>query len=113
MLRKFPDNFIQKMDSIADNDAIKHYVEIMEYIKGKNLKLVLTAYHWPLPLWLHDPVKCNQDFANCREKGWADKATVEEFYRDGIGVKLLGYLINFTLFQYLAMINKNHIVTGF
>ena len=75
----FPDNFIQRMDSIADNDAVKHYAEIMEYIKAKNLKLVLTAYHWPLPIWLHDPVKCNQDFANCREKGWGDKATVEEF----------------------------------
>ena len=64
----FPDNFIQKMDSIADIDAVKHYVEIMEYIKAKNLKLLLTAYHWPLPIWLHDPVKCNQDFANCRAK---------------------------------------------
>ncbi len=75
----FPDNFIQNMDSIADTGAVKHYIEIMEYIKSKNLKLVLTAYHWPLPLWLHDPVKCNEDFVHCQKKGWANKSTVEEF----------------------------------
>jgi len=75
----FPDDFIQKMDFIADNDAVKHYIEIMEYIKGKNLKLVLTAYHWPLPLWLHDPVKCNENITNCQENGWVKQSTVQEF----------------------------------
>jgi beta-galactosidase len=75
----FPDNFMEKMDSIVDKDAVTHYKEIMEYIKSKGLKLVVTAYHWPLPLWIHDPVECNMDFSGCTKKGWASKSTVKEF----------------------------------
>ncbi|WP_337859948.1 family 1 glycosylhydrolase [Ferroplasma sp.] len=75
----FSENFIAQMDSIADLGAVEHYKKIMEYIKLKKLKIVLTAYHWPLPLWLHDAVKCNEDISKCNKKGWVDRSTVGEF----------------------------------
>jgi beta-galactosidase len=75
----FPENFMAELDSIADLSAVENYKRIMEYIKSKGLKIVLTAYHWPMPLWLHDPVKCNEDISNCNKKGWLDKETVAEF----------------------------------
>ena len=76
---EFPENFLEQLDAIADRESVDHYRKIMEYIKSRGLKLVLTAYHWPLPLWLHDPVLCNEAFSECREKGWADKKSVTEF----------------------------------
>ena len=76
---EFPENFLEQLDAIADRESVDHYRKIMEYIKSRGLKLVLTTYHWPLPLWLHDPVLCNEAFSECREKGWADKKSVTEF----------------------------------
>ena len=76
---EFPVEFMVQMDDIVDASSVAHYKEILAYIKSKGLKLVLTAYHWPLPLWLHDPVQCNENFMESSSKGWADKKTVVEF----------------------------------
>jgi beta-galactosidase len=76
---EFHEEFISQMDSIADALSVEHYKEILDYIKSRGLKLVLTAYHWPLPSWLHDPVECNENFMKSARKGWADKKTVVEF----------------------------------
>jgi beta-galactosidase len=40
---------------------------------------MLTLYHWPIPLWLHDPIKCKRDLENSENKGWLDNRTIVEF----------------------------------
>ncbi|MVT13397.1 MAG: family 1 glycosylhydrolase [Euryarchaeota archaeon] len=70
---------LNKMKSIADMDAVEHYKKIFEYIRSRGMKILLTLYHWPLPLWIHDPIKCHRDIESCGKKGWLDKDTIIEF----------------------------------
>ena len=68
-----------KLDKIANKKAVEHYMKIFRDIKGRGIKLILNLYHWPLPLWIHDPIKVRD--TNLREgpKGWVDEKTVVEF----------------------------------
>ena len=67
------------MNKLSDPDAVIGYTKILEAAKSKGLKVFLTMYHWPLPLWLHNPIECHKDIQNSKEKGWVDPKTVEEF----------------------------------
>jgi beta-galactosidase len=63
----------------ADWDVVEHYKKMLAYAKSLGLKVFLTANHFALPLWLHDPVACHKDMENATKKGWADERTVVEF----------------------------------
>ncbi len=76
---EFNDNIFNELNKIADNNAVNHYKEIFSYIKSKNIKILLTLYHWPLPLWIHDPIQCNKDITKTDKTGWLNKKTVLEF----------------------------------
>ena len=73
------DNDINSLEDLADINAVKHYNEIFTYAKSLGLKVLLTLYHWPLPAWLHDPIKCQRDMENCTKKGWLDETTIIEY----------------------------------
>jgi len=73
-----PETFRQ-MQSIADLDSLKHYEKMIDYAHSIGLKVFMTLYHWPLPIWLHRPVECHRDILKAKERGWLDLRTVEEF----------------------------------
>lgn len=70
---------LESLDKLANERAVKRYEEIFRDIKGRGIKLVLNLYHWPLPLWLHDPIRARD--TNLREgpRGWVDEEAVVEF----------------------------------
>ncbi|MCD6095916.1 MAG: glycoside hydrolase family 1 protein [Thermoprotei archaeon] len=70
---------LKQLDEIANKAAIERYREIFMDIKGRGMKLIINLYHWPLPLWLHDPIKVRD--TNLREgpRGWYDEDTIVEF----------------------------------
>lgn len=43
------------------------------------LTVMLTLYHWPIPLWLHDPISCRDDVERASLRGWLDQKTIVEF----------------------------------
>jgi beta-galactosidase len=70
---------LNEMDKRAVESNVKHYRMIFNEAKKQDITLMLTTYHWPLPLWLHDPIKCKTDIKNAEKKGWLDVKTVIEF----------------------------------
>ncbi|MEM0139755.1 MAG: family 1 glycosylhydrolase [Ferroplasma sp.] len=75
----FTGKSMEQLEMLADKEAIKHYADILMYAKSKNLKIILTIYHWPLPLWLHDPVAMNSSPESTEKSGWMNKKSVIEF----------------------------------
>jgi len=69
----------QQMQSHADLDFLLHYEKMIDFAHSIGLKISMTLYHWPLPIWLHKPVDCHRDIEKAAEKGWLDARTVEEF----------------------------------
>ena len=67
------------LDEKADHEAVKRYREILEKAKELDLKILLTVYHWPLPLWMHDPISCKRDILHTEKRGWLDDTTIIEF----------------------------------
>ncbi|ARM75441.1 beta-galactosidase BgaS [Acidianus manzaensis] len=74
------ENILREIDHYANKDAITHYREIFKDIKNREIHLILNLYHWPLPLWLHDPIRIrNGDLTG--PMGWLSTRTVYEFAR--------------------------------
>ncbi len=72
------ENYLQKLDEIANKDAVEHYRKIMEDMKKKGLKVFVNLNHFTLPLWLHDPIGVHKGLE--KEKiGWVNDSIVEEF----------------------------------
>lgn len=74
------ENMLKMMDEYANRDAINHYMEIFKDLKERGIYFILNLYHWPLPLWLHDPIRVrNGDLSG--PIGWLSTRTVYEFAR--------------------------------
>jgi beta-galactosidase len=74
-----PERSLKEMLSICNQKAIEHYRDIFKFIKDSGLSVLLTIYHWPLPLWLHDPIACYKSKGECDRAGWLDEKTIIEF----------------------------------
>lgn len=70
---------MSRLGSISDRESLEHYREMIEYAHSLGMRVFMTLYHWPLPLWLHSPVECHKDIEASTKKGWLDIKTVEEF----------------------------------
>jgi beta-galactosidase len=70
---------IEELSSRVNKDAVRRYREILESAKGHGLTVMLTLYHWPIPLWLHDPIACHKDINSTDKRGWLDNRTLVEF----------------------------------
>ena len=68
-----------EMDKRANQNAVKRYRQIFTEAKKQEITLMLTLFHWPIPLWLHDPIKCKTDMKHANKRGWLDNQTVIEF----------------------------------
>ncbi|MCD6300587.1 MAG: glycoside hydrolase family 1 protein [Staphylothermus sp.] len=74
-----PEPAIEKLEKIADMEAVKHYREIFADWKERGKTFILNLYHWPLPLWLHDPIKVRKFGPDRAPSGWLDDRSVVEF----------------------------------
>jgi beta-galactosidase len=101
------DDDIDALDRLADGDAMKRYREILESVHGHGLTPMLTLYHWPIPLWLHDPIACRDDMDSTDKQGWISQTTVVEF------AKLAAYLSHYLgdLVDLYCTVNEPRIIS--
>ncbi len=78
---------LKKLDELANKAAVEHYREIFCDWKKRGKILILNLYHWPLPLWLHDPLRARASGLKEGPLGWLEKRTVIEF------VKYVAYVV--------------------
>ena len=92
---------------IADGEAVQRYREILSKANETGLTVLLTLYHWPIPLWLHNPIACRDDVENADLRGWLDQRTVVEFAKyAAFAADALGDLVDL-----YATINEPRIVS--
>jgi beta-galactosidase len=104
---KVDEGTLTQLERIADKKAVERYREIMLEASRQNLQVLLTLYHWPIPLWLHDPISCRDNLNDASKKGWLDQVTIVEFAKYSAFVAAsFGYLIDL-----YATINEPRIVS--
>ncbi|MDD5527939.1 MAG: glycoside hydrolase family 1 protein [Patescibacteria group bacterium] len=75
---------IEPKEGEFNYEEIEHYRRVLENLREKNIKVVLTLWHWTNPLWL------------VNEGGWANKKVVDYFSRYvEFVVTQLGDLVDF------------------
>ena len=90
---------LQQLDGLADQTAVAHYREVLTAIRAAGMEPFVTANHFALPLWIHDPIAARDAFAGVGADdppptgfpaGWVDESTVGEFakYAAYLGWKL-------------------------
>ncbi len=71
---------LKRLDEVANRAAVEHYREIFNDLRNRGIQLILNIYHWPLPLWVHDPIRVRRgDLSG--PIGWLDVRTVVNFAR--------------------------------
>jgi len=70
---------MKALDELADASDVEHYRDIFTEANRLGLTVFLTLYHWPLPLWLHDPLACRDYLGSAALRGWLDEATMVEY----------------------------------
>ncbi|NWF97311.1 MAG: glycoside hydrolase family 1 protein, partial [Candidatus Thorarchaeota archaeon] len=70
---------LEKLDKIADKEALNHYRKIIENIRTRNFKVFVCLNHFTIPLWLHDPITVRDTKLRNGPRGWVDENTVIEF----------------------------------
>ncbi|MFH1522203.1 MAG: glycoside hydrolase family 1 protein [Patescibacteria group bacterium] len=80
-------------------DEIEHYRKVLQAAKKRNLKVVLTLWHWTNPIWI------------AKNGGWVNKKTVNYFTRYvELIVKELGEYVSFWITLNEPMV---HILNGY
>lgn len=75
------ENVLEKMDSIVNRKALDRYREIFGDLRERGISLIINAYHWPLPLVLHDPIESRSAGLANKRNGWINHTTVVEFVK--------------------------------
>lgn len=82
--RIFPESTVgiegyEALKAKAHAANVERYHQMFAELKKQGLAPMVTLNHYTLPLWIHDPVACHQDFDTCQRRGWVDRAsTVRE-----------------------------------
>jgi len=96
------------LEEKAYQPSVRRYREILTECRRLGLTVMLTLYHWPLPLWLHDPIACRDDLAHASRRGWVDQKAIVEFAKYSAYVaKIFGDLVDI-----YATINEPMVVSG-
>lgn len=74
-----PAESMRILEERAYQPSVKRYREILTECRKLGLTVLLTLYHWPLPLWIHDPIACRDNIAHAVKRGWVDQTTIIEF----------------------------------
>lgn len=48
---------LEKLDQVANHDAITIYREIISDLRKRGFKVVVNLYHFTLPYWIHNPIR--------------------------------------------------------
>jgi len=75
------ENTLNEMDKIVNKRALNHYRDIFENVIENGMKLIINAYHWPLPIALHDPIESRENGLRNDQNGWINRKTVIEFVK--------------------------------
>ncbi|MEM2221222.1 MAG: beta-galactosidase BgaS [Ignisphaera sp.] len=70
---------LEELDRLANREAVNHYREMLRDWKDRGKILIVNLYHWPLPIWIHDPIKVRRFGPDRAPSGWLDSRTVVEF----------------------------------
>jgi beta-galactosidase len=73
------DKAVERLDELANKEAVNHYVEMYKDWVERGRKLILNLYHWPLPLWLHNPIMVRRMGPDRAPSGWLNEESVVEF----------------------------------
>ncbi|MEM3926424.1 MAG: beta-galactosidase BgaS [Desulfurococcaceae archaeon] len=77
---------LAELDERADKKAVERYRQILSDLRERGFTIILNLYHWPLPLWVHDPIAVRKQGVDKAPAGWVDKRTIIEF------TKYTGYI---------------------
>ncbi len=90
---------IESEKDIFNNKEIEHYRQVLQGLKSKNVKTIVTLWHWTNPVWLS------------KNGGWENKEVVKRFeiYTQKI-VNELGDLVDFWVTLNEPMI---HVFNGY
>jgi beta-galactosidase len=58
---------------LASPDGLSYYHSLLDGLKARGMKAVVTLNHYTLPAWIHDAVGCHLDLAACSPRGWRDR----------------------------------------
>jgi beta-galactosidase len=70
---------LRSLDELANRSAIERYRQILGDWKARGGFLIVNLYHWPLPLWIHDPIAMRKKGPEAAPPGWVSRSTVVEF----------------------------------
>jgi len=109
---------LRGLDGLANKSAVAHYAEIFEDLRKNGISLILNAYHWPIPLYLHDPIEARNTALSNERNGWLNHATVVEFakYCAYIAWKFSDFVESFSLMNEPNVVSNNgyvNIKSGF
>lgn len=76
---KVSEEAMRNMGANADREAVQRYRQILSCANELGLTVLLTLYHWPILLWLHDPIACRDDVESTSTRVWLDQLTIVEF----------------------------------
>lgn len=101
----FGEGMLEKLDEIANKEAVEHYRKIMEDMKAKGLKVFVNLNHFTLPLWIHDPLAVRKGKPTDK-LGWVSDDTPKEFakYAEYIAWKFSNIV------DYWSSMNEPHVV---
>jgi len=103
-----PADSVRLLDERAYQPSVQRYREILTECRRLGLTVLLTLYHWPLPLWVHDPIACRDDFGHAVRRGWVDQTTIVEFAKySAYAAKTFGDLVDL-----YATLNEPMVVSG-
>ncbi|RLI43997.1 glycoside hydrolase family 1 protein [Candidatus Bathyarchaeota archaeon] len=102
------DESMHLLEEKAYQPSVKKYRDILTECKKLGLTVLLTLYHWPLPLWIHDPIACRDDIVHADRRGWVDQSTIIEFAKYAAYIaKTFGDLVDI-----YATMNEPMVVSG-
>ncbi|MGC9113197.1 beta-galactosidase BgaS [Acidilobus sp.] len=98
---------LEQLDKLANKEAINHYREMFSDLRSRGMTFILNLYHWPLPLWLHDPIAVRRGNLSA-PSGWLDARTVIEFAKFSAYV---AWKLDDLVYMYSTM-NEPNVVWG-
>lgn len=68
-----PPDSMDALEAHANQESVQKYRQILTEVRNLGLEIVLTVYHWPLPIWLHDPITCRDHIQTTTRTGWLNQ----------------------------------------
>ena len=72
------DSSFKEIDKMANQEALKRYMEIFQDLNKKDIDLIVNFYHWPIPSWLSDPISVHKG-KETKKSGWLNNGIINFF----------------------------------